>query len=145
MTHFGPVEGRKDGRGGGEACLPACSGEHPCPGNPKSSRVSPLFPCTKEARVNVNDNALKAEIEALRAENAALKAQNDPAKRVWTASEISAMDHQAYLDHERDVLAALREGRVRRDDVLPTAPGPADAGRDGRSAGPAEERGRGRA
>jgi hypothetical protein len=95
--------------------------------------------------VSVNDDALRAEIEALRAqnhaflaENDALRAQIDPAKRTWTASEISAMDHRTYLDHEREVLAALREGRVRRDDA-------AAAGHDGPSAGPADDRGPGRA
>ena len=73
--------------------------------------------------MNVSDDALKAEIDALRAENEALRAQNDPARRVWTASEIAAMDHETYVAHERDVLAALREGRVRRDDVPRADPG----------------------
>jgi hypothetical protein len=83
-------------------------------------RVRPgfgLFPSTSEAAVNVGDDALRAEIDALRAENEALRAQSDPARRVWTASELGSMGHEEYVAHEREVLAALREGRVRRDDA----------------------------
>lgn len=65
---------------------------------------------------------LRAQLAAVTAERDALKAQADPARRVWTTREISGMDHQTYLSYEREVLAALREGRVRRDDAPQAAP-----------------------
>jgi len=61
--------------------------------------------------------ALRVQLAAVTAERDALRARCDPARRVWTTSEISGMDHETYVAHERDVLAALREGRVRRDDA----------------------------
>jgi hypothetical protein len=72
--------------------------------------------------------AMRARIAALEAENDRLREQVDPTTRTWTVAEISAMDHEEYAANERQILAALREGRVCRDD-----------------AGPADERGPGRA
>lgn len=59
--------------------------------------------------------ALRARLAAVTAERDALLAQSDPARRVWTTGEIAGMDHEAFLAHEREVLAALREGRIVRD------------------------------
>lgn len=59
--------------------------------------------------------AMRARIAELETENDRLRAQIDASTRTWTVAEISAMDREAYLEHEREVLAALREGRVRHD------------------------------
>ena len=60
-------------------------------------------------------DSLRAENAALRAENDAMRARYDPARRTWTASEISVMDHGTYTENKREILAAFREGRIVRD------------------------------
>jgi hypothetical protein len=64
--------------------------------------------------------AVIAENARLRAELEAMRAQADPARRMYRASEIG--DHDFYRANEAEILRALRDGRVVRDDV----PAPAD-------------------
>lgn len=78
---------------------------------------TPFSASGEEATMIDDSAALRARLAAVTAERDALLAQRDPARRVWTTGEISGMGHEAYLANEREVLAALREERVRRDDA----------------------------
>ncbi len=69
---------------------------------------------------------LAADLAAARAELGLLRARTDPRTKVWTSTELGNMDHADYVEHEREIMHALREGRVVRDD-LPAPADPADA------------------
>jgi len=60
---------------------------------------------------------LRAERDAALAELASLKAQADPRTKVWTSTEIGNLTQAEYLSVQDELHRALREGRVRRDDV----------------------------